>query len=151
MPIPQSDSLSWPNNVNTTIQADQRGSYQNIAYYDNDDGMQIGPNDVRITQLMQTPLNVFRPHVSSDFNETTLDPKWTFTPYASGTLSLSASKGGEGNLCKFSRFITVRGARRARASGVLKRPPAQSGRAIRTVITPKGLRGRSRPSLLRGA
>jgi hypothetical protein len=31
MPISQSDSLSWPNNVNTTIQADQRGSYQNIA------------------------------------------------------------------------------------------------------------------------
>lgn len=78
------ETLRYPNNVNSITQADMRGNQQNIAYFDADDGMQIGPNDPRITQIMQTPLNMFRPHVVADFNELTLDQKAMFTSFDGG-------------------------------------------------------------------
>jgi len=85
---PQPDPFLWVNNVNTTLQEDMRGVPQNIAYYDADDGFQLGPNDPRITALLQVPLNLFRPHVVSDFHETTLDPKWTVVTTGSGSTLL---------------------------------------------------------------
>jgi len=42
---PQPDPFLWVNNVNTTLQEDMRGVPQNIAYYDADDGYQLGPTD----------------------------------------------------------------------------------------------------------
>lgn len=98
----QTEPLQFPNNVNTITQADKYGTQQNIAYFDADDGMQIGPNDPRLTQLMQTPLNMFRPHVVADFNELALDPKVAFTAYASGQCLL-------GNGCATIRCATVNG------------------------------------------
>lgn len=98
----QIEPLQFPNNVNTITQADKRGIQQNIAYFDADDDLQIGPNDPRITQLMQTPLNMFRPHVVADFNELTLDPKVAFTPYASGQCLM-------GNGCATIRCASVNG------------------------------------------
>lgn len=88
MTINETEPRVWGNNVNTIMQEDMRGIPQNIAYYDADDGMQIGGNDPRITILMQEPLNLFRPHVYSDFNEQSLDSKWRFQGANGGYLTL---------------------------------------------------------------
>jgi hypothetical protein len=84
----ETSPLTWPNNVNTTVQRDKRGTPQNIAYYDNDDTLTLGPiSDPRITTIMQTPVNLFRPHIFSDFNEMALDPKWQATFAGNGALT----------------------------------------------------------------
>jgi len=85
----QTSPLSWCNNTNTITQADPQGTQHNIAYIDADWGMQIGPDDPRFTLLMNTPLNFFRPHIVSDFNEVTLDPKWTTTATNGASYSIS--------------------------------------------------------------
>jgi len=90
--IQETDFHNWDNNVNTITQKDAGGNIHNIAYIDADDGMQFGPNDPRITALMQVPLNLFRPHVVSDFDERTLDPKWDSSFTGSSYTALSSSE-----------------------------------------------------------
>lgn len=90
--IQMTDFQQWDNNVNTGCQKDKRGNVQNIAYYDADDGMQIGPNDPRLTLINQVPLNFFRPHVVSEFDEVSLDPKWTTSLTGSAYMSYSNSE-----------------------------------------------------------
>lgn len=84
--------LLFENNVNTVMQKDQYGNYQNIAYLDHDNDMVIGPTDPRMSILTQIPINMFRPQPFSDFDEVTLDPKWKFTPIGSGSLALADSQ-----------------------------------------------------------
>lgn len=102
-------TIFFPNNVNTILQKDTQGTYQNIAFYDADNGLVHGPTDVRETHIFSTPVNMFRHHVVSDFDEaSTLDPKWTFTAISGGTnsqvadsktaISTGTTSGGGGKL-----------------------------------------------------
>lgn len=62
--------LLFPNNANTILQRDSFGISQNIAYYDGDSGLFLGPgSDPRTTIYANVPLNLFRRHVVLDFEE----------------------------------------------------------------------------------
>jgi hypothetical protein len=69
--------LLFPNNVNTIVQRDSFGISQNLAYYDSDSGLFLGPgSDPRTTILANVPVNLFRRHVFLDFEEATgIDPR----------------------------------------------------------------------------
>lgn len=83
--------LGYENNVNTVMQKDQYGNYQNLAYMDADNGLQVGPDDPRMSIITQVPINAFRPQPFSDFDERTLDSKWLFTGTGSSYYTLSDS------------------------------------------------------------
>lgn len=70
-------ALSYPNNTNTIVQQDSFGVYQNLAYYDADSGLFLGPgSDPRTTIYANVPINLFRRHVVVDFEEAnSLDPR----------------------------------------------------------------------------
>lgn len=70
-------ALNFPNNTNTIVQQDSFGLPQNLAYYDADSGLFIGPgSDPRTTIYSNVPINLFRRHVFVDFEEAnTLDPR----------------------------------------------------------------------------
>lgn len=89
--ILKNESYYWNNNENTTMQKDQYGSVQNIAYYDADDGMQVGPNDPKFSIITQVPINMFRPQPFSDFDEVSLDNKWSYSGTGSSYLSYANS------------------------------------------------------------
>jgi len=86
-----STPLYFDNNDNTILQKDQYSTYQNVAYFDADNGMIIGPNDPRMSIITQVPINCFRPQPFSDFDERSLDAKWLFTPAGSGTVAMANS------------------------------------------------------------
>lgn len=67
----------FPNNVNTLLQRDSFGDTQNVAYYDADSGLFLGPgSDPRTTIYANVPVNLFRRHVFLDFEEAEgLDPR----------------------------------------------------------------------------
>lgn len=120
MSIPQTDSLAWPNNVNTTTQAGPNGTQQNLAYFDADWGVQYGPNDPRYTVINQIPINLFRPHIYSDFDEISLDNRWQFSAYSSGALVMGNScaainsgltNGGGGKLTLYRQVPFIPGQR----------------------------------------
>lgn len=79
--------LVYPNNVNTLLQRDQFGDYQNVAYYDADSGLFLGPGaDPRTTIYTNVPVNLFRRHVVIDFEEASgLDGRCRFHARGSAT------------------------------------------------------------------
>ncbi len=81
--------LVFSNNVNTIVQRDSFGVSQNLAYYDGDSGMFLGPgSDPRTTILANVPINLFRRHVFLDFEEATgFDPRCHFHKTVSATFS----------------------------------------------------------------
>ena len=85
--------LVFPNNVNTLLQRDQFGDAQNVAYYDGDSGLFLGPGaDPRPTIYSNVPINLFRRHVFADFEEAAgLDARCRFD--AAGTASGASEMG----------------------------------------------------------
>lgn len=81
--------LQFPNNVNTIVQQDSFGISQNVAYYDADNGLFLGPgSDPRTTIYANVPINLFRRHVFLDFEEATgLDPRCLFQKTGSAASS----------------------------------------------------------------
>ncbi len=85
--------LQYPNNTNQIMQADQYGTQQNIAYYDADNGFVIGGSDVRLSNLMSVPLNLFRQHHHFRFAQVSaLDPRLAQTTTGGGSILLSANR-----------------------------------------------------------
>ena len=81
------EPLLFANNDNTVLQRDSFGSYQNVAYYDSDSGLFLGPGaDPRTTIYANVPINLFRRHVFVDFEEAAgLDPRCTFQNSGTGS------------------------------------------------------------------
>ena len=85
--------LQYPNNTNQIMQADQYGTQQNLAYYDADNGFVIGGSDVRLSNLMSVPLNLFRQHHHFRFAQVSaLDPRLAQTTTGGGSILLSANR-----------------------------------------------------------
>jgi len=85
--------LQFPNNINQIMQADQYGTQQNLAYYDADNGFVIGGSDVRLSNLMSVPLNLFRQHHHFRFAQVSaLDPRLAQTTTGGGSILLSANR-----------------------------------------------------------
>ncbi len=85
--------LQFPNNTNQIMQADQYGTQQNLAYYDADNGFVIGGSDVRLSNLMSVPLNMFRQHHHFRFAQVSaLDPRLAQTTTGGGSILLSANR-----------------------------------------------------------
>ena len=85
--------LQYPNNTNQIMQADQYGTQQNLAYYDADNGFVIGGSDVRLSNIMSVPLNLFRQHHHFRFAQVSaLDPRLAQTTTGGGSILLSANR-----------------------------------------------------------
>ena len=85
--------LQYPNNTHQLMQADQYGTQQNLAYYDADNGFVIGGSDVRLSNLMSVPLNLFRQHHHFRFAQVSaLDPRLAQTTTGGGSILLSANR-----------------------------------------------------------
>lgn len=72
------DPIRFANNTGALVQQDQYGVDQELLYRDADNGLCIGSNDPRETNLFPNPINLFRPHYDIKFFAPTLPPELTF-------------------------------------------------------------------------
>lgn len=112
--------LLFPNNQNTLLQRDQFGNSQNIAYYDADGGLQVGPNDLRYQIQTNVPINIFRPQPLFDFDTNVIDPRLAFVSQNGGTFSPA-----DNSKWKMSTGTIVNGGGKLKTSNILV--PCYSG------------------------
>lgn len=118
-PLTQNGVLVGTNNVSAIEQKDRTGAYQNIAYYDNDDDLFIGPlgDNGRNTIFTTNPINLLVRHVFWDFNENVLPPGLTgsnigngctFDPQGESRININTRNiaAGDGGLLMANNILT---------------------------------------------
>jgi hypothetical protein len=77
------------NNRNPGVQRDQKGRWNNLIYYDGDNGCNVGPvGNPELTVLHGEAVDVYRPAIKGDFYEPSLPRVFEFTSSSGGSCAI---------------------------------------------------------------